>query len=82
MNSVGNVWTAADAGSVPVEFTGDGTYTVATTGKGTANPNEFVFNIDIENVASLTDVDINWANPNSCPNFTVTVDSIWLDKED
>ena len=83
MNSAGNVWNATDAGSVPVEFTGDGTYTVATTGKGVvSDAGSFVFNVDIDNVAGLTDVDINWANPSSCPNFSVTVDSIWLDKED
>ena len=82
MNSAGNVWNATDEGSVPVSFTGDGTYTVETKGKGIADAGSFVFNVDIENVANLTDVDINWLNPGSCPNIQVTVDSIWLDKQD
>jgi hypothetical protein len=83
MNSLGDVWSAGASNGVDTTITGDGTYTVATTGKVSApSADSFVFNIDMVGMANATSVDLTTGDSGVCPNVHITIDSIWLDRAD
>jgi hypothetical protein len=83
MNSLGDVWNAGAANAIDATITGDGTYTVATTGKGSgADASSFVFNVDMVGMASATSTDLTVGDSGVCPNVSVKIDSIWLDRTD
>ncbi len=80
MCSNANVWKIDDAGSVPCEITGDGTYTVRVNGTAAAGTiDNLVFLIDIVDVKSRTSVDIEAGEDNRCPNVTARIESIKID---
>lgn len=81
MNSLGDVWSAGASNAIDATITKDGTYTVATTGKGSgASSSGFVFCVDMVSMASATSTDLTVGDSGNCPNVKITVDSIWLDK--
>jgi hypothetical protein len=83
MNSLGDVWSAGASNGVDTTITGDGTYTVATTGKVSApSADSFVFNVDMVGMANATSVDLTTGDSGVCPNVHITIDSIWLDRAD
>jgi hypothetical protein len=83
MNSLGDVWNAGAASGIDATITGDGTYTVATTGKGSgADSDTFVFNVDMVGMANATSTDLTVGDSGVCPNVSIKIDSIWLDRTD
>ena len=61
------------------KITGDGTYTIVYDGSSSGNVN--VFCVDIENLQPLVDFDLEPVD-NKCPNLTVAINSITVDKAD
>jgi hypothetical protein len=83
MNSLADVWSAGADNSIEATITGDGTYTVGTTGKVSApSADSFVFNIDMVSMASATATDLTVGESGVCENVNVTIDSIWIDREE
>jgi hypothetical protein len=81
MNSLGDVWNAGAANGIDATITGDGTYTVGTTGKVSApSADSFVFNVDMVGMASATSTDLTTGDSGVCENVHITIDSIWIDR--
>jgi hypothetical protein len=82
MNSLGDVWAAGASNAIDTTITGDGTYTVGTTGKVSApSADSFVFNVDMVGMGSATSTDLTTGDDHVCPNVQITIDSIWIDRE-
>jgi hypothetical protein len=82
MNSLGDVWNAGASNGIDTTITGDGTYTVGTTGKVSApSLDSFVFNVDMVGMGSATSTDLTTGDDHVCPNVQITIDSIWIDRE-
>jgi hypothetical protein len=83
MNSLGGVWSSGADNGIDTTITGDGTYTVGTTGAGSgADAGSFVFNVDMQGAANQTETDLTPGDASRCPNISVKIDSIWLDHTD
>jgi hypothetical protein len=83
MNSLGGVWSSGADNGIDTTITGDGTYTVGTTGAGSgADAGSFVFNVDMQRAANQTETDLTPGDASRCPNISVKIDSIWLDHTD
>jgi hypothetical protein len=81
MNSLADVWSAGADNSIEATITGDGTYTVGTTGKVSApSADSFVFNVDMVGMASATTTDLTTGDSGVCENVHITIDSIWIDR--
>jgi hypothetical protein len=81
MNSLADVWSAGADNSIEATITGDGTYTVGTTGKVSApSADSFVFNVDMVGMANATSTDLTTGESGVCENVHITIDSIWIDR--